>query len=411
MGDHRSKDFWSRRNFLKFSAAGLTSFLSGAFRGEADAAPLSKSPIYWVDHIPDKPFLHPAQPNHHAGVDALLKLQAKNGLKFFRTTASTPLGGPNGLIASNDVVLIKVNAQWKYRGCTNSDVIRGLVQRILDHPEGFRGEVVIMENGQGVGSLACDNTNHYNGDTTVNANANDPNQSFLYLVNSIFHDRRVTAKLLDPVRKTFLTAKDHVHDGYRTYENVSYPCFTSDGGHRIELREGLWNGKAYVPKLKLINVPVLKHHGGSEITASLKHLYGVLSMADGNSSIRHYDKLGEACGKMVVSVRTPVLNIIDAIWVSQASTIGYPASTTFRANTLVSSQDPVALDFFSAKYVLYPINKNPRHYPTFPSMSAWLNQARNLINARGGLYKPLMGIQVGSVHTNEKYMKVYYNAI
>jgi len=403
MTDHPPKEFWSRRNFLKFSAAGLTSFLTEMFPGEADAAPLNKSPIYWVDHIPDEPFVHPAHPNHHAGVDALFKLQAKNGLKFYHTALSTPLGGPNGLIAYNDIVLIKVNAQWKYRGCTNSDVIRGLVQRILDHPEKFRGEVVIMENGQGRGSLACDN-----GNTTVNANANDPNQSFLFLVNSIFRDRRVSAKLLDPMRNTFLTVNDHIHDGYRTYENVSYPCFTSDGGHRIELREGLWTGRAHVPKLKLINVPVLKHHAGSEITASLKHFYGVLSMSDGNSSIRHYDKLGETCGKMVVSVRTPVLNIIDAIWISNASTGGYPPSTTFRANTLVSSQDPVALDFFAAKYVLYPIDDNANHYPSFPSMSAWLNQARILINDRGGLYKPSMGIRVGSVTTNEKYMKVNY---
>jgi len=331
-------------------------------------------------------------------------------LKFYRTAATTMLGGPNGLIASDDVVLIKVNAQWKYRGCTNSDVIRGLVQRILDHPEGYDGEVVIMENGQGRGSLACDTSDSYNGDTTVRANANDQSHSFLYLVNSVFRNRLVSAKLLDSIRETFLTANDHTHDGFRTYENVSYPCFTSDGGRRIELREGLWTGSAYVPKLKLINVPVLKHHdeGGSEITASLKHFYGILSMSDGNSGIRHYDKLGETCGKMVVSVRTPVLNIMDAVWVSHDSIKGYPPSTTFRANTLVSSQDPVALDFWSAKYVLYPIDNNTRHFPSFPGVTAWLNQARVLINNRGGLYNPSMGIQVGPVRTNEAFMKVYY---
>ena len=55
------------------------------------------------------------------------------------------------MIEADDVVLIKVNAQWKYRGCTNSDLIRGLIQRIREHPGGFRGEVVIIENGQGRG--------------------------------------------------------------------------------------------------------------------------------------------------------------------------------------------------------------------------------------------------------------------
>lgn len=411
MTDHLPKDFWSRRNFLKLSGAGLASLLSGPFRGRADAAALAKSPIFWVDQIPDSPFTDVTHPNYHAGVEALLNLQGNNGLKFYRTAATTALGGPKGLIASDDVVLIKVNAQWKYRGCTNSDLIRGLAQRILDHPDGYSGEVVIFENGQGRGSLACDTSASYD-DADVHANANDESHSFLYLVNTIFNDPRVSAKLMDPTRSTFLTSSDHVRDGFRKYENVSYPCFTSTGGRRVELREGLWTGSAYKPKLKLINVPVLKHHdqGGSEITASLKHFYGVLSMADGNSGIRHYSKLGNTCGKMVVSVRTPVLNIIDAIWVSQASIKGYPAETTFRANTLVASQDPVALDAWAAKYILYPIDNNIRHLPTFSGVSVWLNQAKNLINARGGLYKPAMGIQVGLVHNNEALMRVYHGS-
>ena len=67
----------------------------------------------------------------------------------------------------------------------------------------------------------------------------------------------------------FIGADDHLTDGYRRFENVSYPCFTTAGGRRVELREGVWNGAGYSQDLKLINVPVLKHHdsGGSEITA------------------------------------------------------------------------------------------------------------------------------------------------
>lgn len=59
------------------------------------------------------------------------------GLKFYRSDQYSFLSGPLGLIECDDVVLIKVNAQWKYRGCTNSDLVRGLIQRILDHPDGF----------------------------------------------------------------------------------------------------------------------------------------------------------------------------------------------------------------------------------------------------------------------------------
>lgn len=177
----------------------------------------------------------------------------------------------------------------------------------------------------------------------------------------------------------------------------------------MELREGIWLGTGYSQNLKLINVPVLKHHdtGGSEITASLKHLYGVVSMADGQSAFRHYSGLGETCGKMMVSVRTPVLNVIDAIWVSHSSLTGYPANTTSRSNEILASQDPVALDYWAAKYILHPIDSNARHHPDFPGIAQWLTSARDIINTRGGLYKPESGILIGSVTRNEAEMVAY----
>jgi uncharacterized protein (DUF362 family) len=408
MGRPTITDPWSRRNFLKLSAAGLVSVLAGPFRGNLEAAG-TKSQLYWVNGIPDQPFADLSHPNYHAGVEALLKLMGTNGLKFYRTAATSTLGGPTGLIASNDIVLIKVNAQWKYRGCTNSDVIRAIIQRILDHPDGYSGEVVMFENGQGRGSLACDTSEAYD-NSDVHANANDESQSFQALVDSVFADPRVSCKLMDPVQGVFLTANDHTQDGFRHYQNVSYPCFTTTGGNRVELREGLWTGSKYAARLKLINVPVLKHHdtGGSEITASLKHFYGVVSMSDGYSGIRHYSLLGKTCGKMIVSVRTPVLNIIDAIWTSFASLEGYPEDTTSRTNTLVASQDPVALDYWAAKNVLYPIDNNPRHLPTFSGISRWLVQARDVINNRGGLYNPSAGIQVHRVTNSPAGMSVHY---
>jgi len=326
------------------------------------------------------PFYSADQQNSHAGVDSLLSLMGNQGLKFYRSDQITALSGPSGIIAPEDVVLIKVNAQWKYRGCTNSDLVRGLVQRILDHPDVFTGEVVIFENGQGRGSLNCDTTggssNPYP-DGRVHANANDERHSFLYLVNEIFHDPRVTSYLLDSIRSTFIGDNDHNTEGYRIYENVSYPCFTTAGGNRIELREGIWTGNRYSQNLKLINIPVLKHHdaGGSEITASLKHVYDVLSMRDGQSNYRHYSGLGNTCGKMFVSVRTPELNILDAIWVSQSSLKGYPVETSYRANQILASQDPVALDYWAAKYILYPIDSNYRHHPDFSGIDIWLKDA------------------------------------
>ncbi len=397
----------SRRGFLKGVAAGAVLSILHPFHHIRGADAATVNPLFHVKNIPDDPFSGGG--NYHEGVDALLHLMGAHDLKFYRSSMETDLGGPLGLIGRDDVVLIKVNAQWKYRGCTNSDLIRGFVQRILDHPDGFTGEVVIIENGQGRGSLNCDTASAYGGDTSIHANANDESQSFVYLVHSVFKDPRVSSYLLDPIGSTFIGATDHVTDGYRIYENVSYPCFTTAGGHRVELREGIWQGSGYGQNLKLINIPVLKLHdtGGSEITASLKHFYGVLSMADGQSPFRHYGGLGETCGKMVVSVRTPVLNIIDAIWVSHSSLAGYPENTTFHANQILASQDPVALDYVAAKYILYPISNNPRHLPEFPGIDRWLSNALNMINGRGGLYNPDAGILIDGVTKTEGEMAVF----
>jgi uncharacterized protein (DUF362 family) len=405
--------FWqkeiSRRGFLKGTLAGIFLSIFSPFIRFAKSAANPKSPLFLIKGIPKQPFYGGGGSNYHAGVDHLLQLMGDNGLKFYRSAQETALKGPSGMIEPNDVVLIKVNAQWKYRGCTNSDLIRGFIQRILDHPDGFNGEVVIFENGQGSGNLNCDREGSGYPDTNIHANANDENQSFLYLVNTVFNNPRVSAFLLDPIRATFIGATDHSTNGYRIYENVSYPCFTTTGGHRVELREGVWNGNSYSQNLKLINVPVLKYHdtGGSEITSSLKHYYGIVSMSDGQSGFRHYGGLGETCGKMMVSVRTPVLNIVDATWVSYSSLAGYPASTTFRANQILASQDPVALDYWAAKYIMYPISQNPRHLPTFSGIDQWLTTARDTINGDGGLFDPNGGIQVGLVTKNEAEMSTF----
>ena len=395
----------TRRDFLQRLAVGVSVPYLTNLPGLRSSAVLND--LYWVKRIPDQPFYDPGQPNYHVGLDSLLYLMADNGLKFYRSSGGHPFGGASGLIAAGDVVLIKVNAQWKYRGCTNSDLIRGLIQRILDHPDGFTGEVVIIENGQGRGSLECDTTAAYGGDSSVHANANDESHHFLYLVNEVFNEPRVSAYLLDPIRRTFIGDNDHTKDGYRKFENVSYPCFTTAGGNRVELKEGIWKAGAHRGNLKLINVPVLKHHdtGGSEITASLKHMYGLVSMSDGQSGIRHYSRLGETCGKMMSSVATPVLNIIDAIWVSYSALGGYPADTTFRTNQLLASQDPVAADYWAAKYILYPVNSNPRHHPDFAGVDSWLVQARNTINDRGGLLNPENGVLVSRVTRNEAEMR------
>ncbi len=219
----------------------------------------------------------------------------------------------------------------------------------------------------------------------------------------------MSSYLFDPIRSTFIESSEHERDGYRIFENVSYPCFTTAGGRRVELREGIWNGSGHAQNVKLINVPVLKHHDddGSYITAALKHTYGILSMDDGHYRIRHYAALGETCGKMFVSIRPPVLNIIDAIWVSQGALEGHPPEYTTRVNELLAGQDPVALDYWAAKYILHPIDGEEMHHPDFEGIRVWLDEAAEVINGRGGLWRPAQGVRAGRVRRSEDAIVVH----
>lgn len=99
--------------------------------------------------------------------------------------------------------------------------------------------------GRAGGSLDCDTMwGRRHPDTGVHANAEDESHSFSYLVDKVFADPRVSKYLLDPIRKTFISEDDHSANGYRKLADVSYPCFTTAKGNRIELKEGVWNGKS-----------------------------------------------------------------------------------------------------------------------------------------------------------------------
>jgi len=100
---------------------------------------------------------------------------------------------------------------------------------------------------------------------------------------------------------------------------------------------------------------------------------------------------------MIAAVRPPVLNVMDAIWVSHKALGGYPASSTFRANQLLASQDPVALDAWSARNVLFPVDSNPRHSPDYPGVDRWLTDCHEPRQLAGRHLAPDQGIHVGQL--------------
>jgi len=73
----------------------------------------------------------------------------------------------------------------------------------------------------------------------------------------------------------------------------------------------------------------------------------------------------------------------------------------------LAGQDPVALDYWAAKNILYPIDGNERHHPDFPGIDRWLRGARAFINGNGGLYRPEQGIFIDGATKNEWEMNVH----
>jgi hypothetical protein len=102
---------------------------------------------------------------------------------------------------------------------------------------------------------------------------------------------------------------------------------------------------------------------------------------------------------MIAKVRTPAITILDCIWISQGELAGYPAEDTTRLNRLLASIDPVALDYWAAIHLLYPIDKNEEHNPDkFAALRNNLIQARDAINFAGGINGHMVTLEESGIN-------------
>ena len=58
------------------------------------------------------------------GIMQLINLMQSHGTRFYRSTGVTGAEAPKGLIAPDDVIIVKVNSQWDERGGTNTDLLK-----------------------------------------------------------------------------------------------------------------------------------------------------------------------------------------------------------------------------------------------------------------------------------------------
>ena len=287
------------------------------------------------------------------GVNELIRLMGINGLRFYQTQEDGITYGPEGLIARDDVVLIKVNCQWDERGGTNTDLLKALIQAIVNHPEGFAGEIIVADNGQGRGSLDWSDNN-----------AEDESLSAQDVVDAFSDSFSVSTFLWDTIRQNQVDEyySGDLEDGYVVSETAdpetgirtSYPKFQTVYGTYVSFMMGVWNPSTdsyQQERLKVINVPVLKTHSTYGVTASVKHYMGVVSqpLTDAHSTVGR-----GGMGTEMVETRFPILNILDAIWINPIPLNGPGTSyrEATRVNVIIASTDPIALDYWAAKHVL-----------------------------------------------------------
>lgn len=330
------------------------------------------------------------------GFDNMIDLMAKHELEFYKTKQM-----PDGLIASDDVVLLKFNCQWDERGGTNTDLIKSVVEALIKHPDGFKGEIIIADNGQAqYGPLRSGGSVEWDENNAV-----DKSQSPKKIADMYSRKFKVSALTWDSITDKNVTdyRDGDYEDGFiagpkidSTGITITYPKFKTSYGTYVNFKDGIWNraeGKYDKDKLKVINMPVLKSHIEYCVTASIKCYMGTTS--DKLTGHNAHTSIGlGGMGSQMAYTRMPVLNILDAIWINP-----HPYSGPFthyedavETDIIAASTDPAALDYWAAKNILMPTAEvfhsdridtmNPDE--TAPgSFGYWLGKLVEEINSRG----------------------------
>ncbi|MFX1467950.1 MAG: DUF362 domain-containing protein [Promethearchaeota archaeon] len=299
--------------------------------------------------------------NMDRAVSALIELMGTQDLYFYKNASLS-----SGLIGSNDVVILKVNGQWPYNGGTNTDLVKSIINEIVDHPDGFTGEIIIADNGQGRGSMDRAQTNSYYHD-----------QSFLD-VAEMFDAYHVSTFLWDALRSNTVDDYDDgdFSNGYvrnSTWNSdteiyVSYPKFMTKYGTYISFKKGVWDNTTGFDsdRLKVINMPVLKSHFRYGVTGCIKHYMGVpqgfrAPMIHPTIPHEHFSIAQGGMATLMIETRAPILNILDMIWINanplESSIMRGPYGNyeyTSFTDIIGASQDPVALDYWVSKNILIP---------------------------------------------------------
>ena len=285
------------------------------------------------------------------------------------------LGGIGRYVGEEDIVIVKVSAQWWNQGMTNVAAVKRLVEQVLERP-GFKGEVVLFENthfrlanGSGL-SRAWTRPSEHNvdvpgwhcmGDLLPHFSGRNAPVSAVGLIDagpsaladSGWHDAGHAFGVYGGDNRGPIAAGED-RDGYHwdfaeTFSlmrslvdeartPLTWPRFTSPrSGIVIDLRDGLFRrdgGKLVAladRKLTFINMTTVNEHGATGITAACKSAMGIVDMSAGQLGTHplargyqsvHYFGVPGAIWRMAgplahfaAKVRTPDLILSVAEWI------------------------------------------------------------------------------------------------
>jgi hypothetical protein len=311
---------------------------------------------------------------------------ARGGAPAANVDAVLDTVGIDRVVGIDDLVIIKVAAQWWNQGMTNVAAARRVIERVLARP-GFRGEVVVFENthfrladGSGL-ARAFTRPSERNvdvpgwaslGDLVAHYKTAGAPVSFVGLVDAgaselagdPWHDPEHAHGVYGGDGRGPIAAGE-LRDGYRwdfarTFEKrrgwfetartpLTWPVFSSPrSGLQIDLADGVFElrGGARIPtqrKLTWIQLVTVNEHGSTGMTACCKSAMGVVDMSAGRLGTHplaagyqsiHYFGNPEATWRMAgplayfaEQVRAPDLYVAIAEWVAITPPDGTPGWT------------------------------------------------------------------------------------
>ena len=315
-------------------------------------------------------------------------------------------GGIEKIIGSDDIVILKPNLQWWNHGATNLEAFMTFVDLIFTRSGGFKGEVVLAEN---VHRGSRPDLSESSWTRSFEWNATDGMHNMTDVVHSLkekYKDQFSWVYLID-VRSgakqivgpeegegyvycdgTQGNPRLELHNNHPTEPRttlMTYPVFKTDRGTVVDFKNGVWEKGQYTDQpVRFINFPALNYHGRyCGMTSCIKNYFGVVDLGggpdphtDGKLNEDYFNfhsfsfddnaqgpvpgMFGTAVGMFMDTIRKADLNIVTADWVGLASRTIPPIA---RTRAVLMSDDPVALDYHSAKYLLYPNSKINLHDP------------------------------------------------